>query len=309
VVALRAWLLYAALLFTGRVALLHVHSSSGPSFWRKSLFIVPAFWLRVPVVLHWHGGGFVQFFERSAGWRQRFIGWLFRRCDRVVALSAQWHDTLTRLVPGIRAVTITNPVVMPPAPAPLTGDPPAVLFLGLVNAHKGVYDLLQAWAVVQRQVPGARLRIGGTGELEAARRQAEALGIAGSVEWLGWIGRERKAEALSGAWALVLPSYMEGVPMALLEAMAAGVPVVSTRVGGIPLAVRDGLDGLLLPPGDPQALAQALLALLQDEPRRLQMGAQARRRMAAEFSVDVIAPQLEALWAELLDGRLAEAPR
>jgi glycosyltransferase involved in cell wall biosynthesis len=307
--ALRAWLRYLLLLVTGRVALLHAHSASGPSFWRKSCFIVPSLWLGVPVVLHWHGGGFVGFFQRSRPWQRRFIGWLFRRCERVVALSDQWYDTLTRTIPGIRAVTITNPVMLPAAAASLQGEPPTVLFLGLVHEQKGVFDLLRAWVTVRRRVPGARLRIGGVGELAAAQALARELGIADAVDWLGWIGPGQKAAELARAWLLVLPSYAEGVPMALLEAMAAGVPVVATRVGGIPLAVRDGTDGLLLEPGRPAALSEALASLLQDRERRLAMGASVRRRAAAEFSMDVIAPKLEALWAELLHGPVVEAPR
>lgn len=304
-----AWLRYMRLLLTAQVALLHVHSASGPSFWRKAMFIVPTQWLRVPVVLHWHGGGFVAFHERCTPWQKAWVARVFRRCERVVALSDQWRQTLEQLVPGIHVEVISNAVRIPPRPSPLQGEPPAVLFLGQVSQAKGVFDLLRAWPRVLAAVPGARLRIAGSGDLALAQCEAAALGIEASVDWLGWIGAEHKATELRNAWLVALPSYAEGVPMALLEAQAAGVPVVSTRVGGIPLAVRDGVDGVLLPPGDPEALAQALRALLLDAPRRIAMGADARKRMAAQFGPAPILLQLETLWAGLLTQPAMQEPR
>jgi glycosyltransferase involved in cell wall biosynthesis len=298
--ALGGWLRYMGLLLTGRVALLHVHSASGPSFWRKCGFMLPSFALGVPVVLHWHGGGFVEFFERCSPRQQRFIQAVFRRCVRVIALSDQWNATLRRLVPGIAPVTLTNPVEVPAAASALDVQPPSVLFLGLVSEAKGVFDLLRAWPQVIGRVPQARLRIGGAGQVEVARSEAERLGIAGSVEWLGWIGPAQKAQVLQDAALLVLPSHNEGVPMAVLEAMAAGVPVVATQVGGIPLAVRDGIDGLLVPARDGDALAQALVALLTDAERRRAMGASARRHAIEQFSADAIVPRVRALWDEVL---------
>lgn len=309
--ALKAWFTYVALLLTGRVALLHVHSASGPSFWRKCCFMLPSFALGVPVVLHWHGGGFEHFFRRCSVRQQRFIAWVFRRCDRVIALSVQWQDTLLRLMPGLRIVTITNPVQMPAQAAPLQAEPPTALFLGLVHEAKGVFELLRAWRAVNEHLPGARLRIGGTGtaaDLQRLQQEAQSLGIEAQVDWLGWIDAQTKQRELHGASLLVLPSHNEGVPMAVLEAMAQGVPVIATRVGGIPLAVRDGHDGLLVEPRDDRALAAALLRVLTDETLRRTMGQAARRHAAEEFAADAIVPQLPALWAELLAPGAVQEP-
>jgi len=308
VVALRAMGRYWLALLLGRVTLLHVHSASGPSFWRKCCFMLPTLALGKPVVLHWHGGGFVAFFQRCNGVQQRLIRWVFRRCARVVALSPEWRDTLATYCPGSRVVVIPNPVEVPSMAAPLDLQPPTVLFLGMVHVNKGIYDLLRAWREVVAQVPDARLQIGGVGDVEAAQAEAQNLKLGESVQWLGWVSGETKQQALRQSAMLVLPSHAEAMPMAVLEAMATGVPVVASAVGGIPQAVRDGVDGLLVQPKDPQGLAAALLQLLQDGALRRRMGASARQRIQEVFAAERLVPQIEQLWQDVHNQEWARRP-
>lgn len=300
--ALKGALSYWGLLARGRVDLLHVHSSSGASFWRKCLFILPTLALRKPVVLHWHGGRFVPFFARCGAVRRALIRAVFRRSSRVVALSQQWQQILSEHCPGSRVVCLPNPVDVPAQQASLQHEPLTALFLGVINTDKGIHELLQAWQRVHAVLPRARLRIGGLGAVRQAQAKAAQLGLGDSVEWLGWVGGADKALALEQAALLVLPSHMEAMPMSVLEAMAAGVPVVATDVGGIPLAVRHGTDGLLVPAKQVEPLADALLQLLQDAALRQRMGQCARERVQASFAAEVIVPQLRALWAEVLRG-------
>jgi glycosyltransferase involved in cell wall biosynthesis len=114
---------------------------------------------------------------------------------------------------------------------------------------------------------------------------------------LGWVTGENKEALLSTASIFVLPSYYEGLPMSVLEAMAWGVPVITTPVGGIPEVVRHGEEGVIVQPGDIVGLTAALRQLLDDESLRQRLGANGRKRIQHIFSDEVVFPQLEAIWA------------
>jgi len=295
-----AWLRFAALLLTQRVALVHVHAASRASFWRKSLFLLPAFALRVPAVFHLHGGGFADFYGDECGpRRQAFIRWVIGRCDAVIVLSSWWQHWVQGIVPGQRVVTVHNPVVvMPLADEPKSGA--AVLCMGRLGRGKGSYVLLDAAKQLATLGIEMRLRLAGDGDVEGVRRRAAELGIADRVDLLGWIGPGEKRRELAAARLFTLPSFNEGLPMSILEAMAAGLPIVATPVGGIPDAVRDGIDGHLVPPGDVDALAARLAGLLGDPKRARAMGWAGHERVRAEFSADVLVPRIEALYREVL---------
>ena len=299
-VAARAWFIYAMLLATGGISLLHVHGASGPSFWRKFMFILPTFVARRPVVLHWHGGGLVDFYEGSKAWQQRVIGWTFTRCRCVIALSEQWQATLQRMFPGATVLTIPNPVVVPTHRADTGASPPTLVFMGRITTAKGVDDLLKAMPAVLRAVPDCRLVVAGAGEVERCRALAAALGVAGTVEFPGWLDDDAKAALLRRSSVFVLPSHAEAMPMAVLEAMAWAVPVVATRVGGVPQAVRDGVDGLLVEPRQPAALAAALVRVLSDGALRQAMADNARAHVEQAYAADLIVPRIRQLWDEVL---------
>jgi glycosyltransferase involved in cell wall biosynthesis len=299
--AWRAWREVLALLLRGRVALLHVHLNSDASFWRKALFIVPAIFFDVPYVLQIHCGAFPRFFrERCSPPAQRFVRWLLRRARAVVALSEASRQSLTFIDPHLEVVVIPNPVEIPSRPAPLTEGAPTVLFLGMITEAKGAFDLLRAWPAVREAVPDARLVMGGAGDIERAREMAREHGF--EVETPGWVLGAEKDALLRRAWALVLPSHWEAMPMAVLEAMAAGLPVVASRVGGIPGVVLDGRTGVLVEPRNVVALGDALARVLLDAGTRSAMGRAARERAAEHFSAEVVVPRLEALWDSIASG-------
>lgn len=294
------WPRFMARLLTGRIALLHSHTSSRASFWRKCLFIVPALLVRVPVVLHLHGAEFQVFYNQECSSpTRRFIRGVFERVSRVVVLSESWGQWVGAEFPAARVSVIVNPVHLPLLAASGQRKDGALLFLGRLGRRKGVYDLLHAVANVVPRNPGLRVLLGGDGELEEVQAQAQSLGIGQHVELLGWVRGEDKLRLLGEAGVYVLPSYHEGLPMSVLEAMAHGMPVVSTPVGGIPEAVRDGVEGFLVAPGDVVALSDRLERLLADPGLRGSMGAAARRRAESEFGVAGIVERWVELYREL----------
>jgi glycosyltransferase involved in cell wall biosynthesis len=165
-----------------------------------------------------------------------------------------------------------------------------------------VHDLLDAFALLRRDDPELVLVLAGEGPEAAplaARVAADPL-LRGAVELPGWIGPDAKAQLLSRAGCLVIPSHDEGLPLSLLEAMVSGVPVVATRVGGIPEAVRDGVDGLLVPPADVPALAAAIASILGDGKLRDALTASAAERARERYSAESLAREMAEVFHEVL---------
>jgi len=282
-----------------RPAIVHVHAASRASFLRKSLLLALARACGCRTVFHLHGGGFRQFAGQEAGPLLRWwIGHTLRASSAVLALSDSWAEYLRQLAPGARVRVLPNAVALPPL-QPQRQEPGRILFLGRAEAAKGIEELLAAAARLQRDFPALRLVVAGDGDLDALRARAGALGLAPRLEVLGWIDVAARAEQLARAAVFCLPSYLEGLPMAMLEAMAAGKPVVVTAVGGIPEVIEDGRNGLLVAPRDAAALAAALGRLLAGPALAAQLGAQARATIDARFSAPVVLEQLSDLYREL----------
>jgi glycosyltransferase involved in cell wall biosynthesis len=167
----------------------------------------------------------------------------------------------------------------------------AVGYVGSLEPRKGMLDLARAWPRVTEGDPAAQLVIIGSGTQEPEIRAALA-----DAERVVWVGhRKDVASAMKSLDLLVLPSHVEGAPNVVLEAMAAGVPVVATAVSGTPELVEEGVTGDLVPPRAPERLATALLALVRDAPRRGAMGRAARARVEREFRLDAMIDHYETL--------------
>ena len=297
------------LLARGEVALLHIHVAINASFWRKYVFFLLGYLCRVPVALHLHAGRYPDYYRSQCGPLARLLmRFAFDRAQAVVVVSGELQAWVRSISSQGRVVVLHNPVLLPqcghgaaPARAPAT-----LVFLGHLEAGKGCHDLLRAMRTIVAAAPQARLLLCGDGQREAARALAASLGLQASVELPGWVDAGERAALLDAATVFVLPSHAEGLPMSLLEAMAHGVPVVATAVGGIPEAVRDGVEGVLVAPGDTGALADAVLGLLADPDARRRMGAAGRERVRSVFSSTRMIATLEDLYEKLA---ATEVPR
>ena len=228
-------------------------------------------------------------------------------CDRVICVSEAVRKRLREAgVPQELLVVIPDFVHccrFDPAIAhrETRGDRPAIVAVGRLTKEKGHAVLLAAMPLVARAVPGARLVICGQGsEEEALRKQAETEGVAGVVELAGFVADVRPH--LAGAEVFAMPSLSEGLGVAALEAMAMAKPVVATDAGGLPESVVHGETGVVVPAGDARALAEALIALLQDRGRALRMGEAGRARALAVYDKPRVVDRILALYDEVLAG-------
>jgi glycosyltransferase involved in cell wall biosynthesis len=299
-IALKAYLILLWLLATGSVSFMHVHVAMRGSFWRKSLFAATARRFDVPSIFHLHGSEMKTFYDSLSTSRRLNVKRSLERAAAVVVLSESWREFVAEIAPQSRIHVINNYVTLPHETSSASDSKEfKVLFLGVLGHRKGIYDLLECWPAVVEKVPGARLLVGGNGEIDAAKDRAASLGVVGSVDFLGWIDGEQKVELLKSADAFVLPSYNEGLPMSVLEAMSWAKPVVTTRVGGIPELITDAKDGLLINAGDQDSLARTLISLGLDSTLRQRLGNAGRARVESNFSDVAILPRLEAVYTEV----------
>jgi glycosyltransferase involved in cell wall biosynthesis len=229
----------------------------------------------------------------------------WHRADLVLADSQAVADRLE----GLEAHVVYGPIELEPgdAPArwPLRGPAgetgPIVGYVGRIEPRKGVTDLVAAAPAIRAGAPGARIVVMGDDPYDTDPRYLASVREARNVEHLAWV--DDAPAMMRHLSVLVAPSHQEPFGTVLSEAMAAGVPVVATRVGGLAEVVDDGVTGLLVEPGDPEALATAVLRVLAD---RAPMGARAREA-AQRFGAEAYTDRVEALLRVLLDGEARSA--
>jgi glycosyltransferase involved in cell wall biosynthesis len=284
-----------------RPALVHLHMASRGSFARKSILSWAARAVGLPVVVHVHGGGFHDFYLGCPRLLQAYIRATLDRADVVVALGPSWGERLSDIAPRARIVVVPNGV-RPRTPVEQTGSADAVrvLFLGDITVDKGAFVLLDAWRRFLAAHPGcaAELVLAGDGQVTQARERAADLGLIDRAHVLGWVAPDEVERLLQASHVLALPSFHEGQPMAVLEAMSHGLCVVASDVGGIPDLLADEC-GVLVPVGDVGALTTALSRVVTNEADRVRLGARASCRVSETFDVDRTWRALDALYQEL----------
>lgn len=287
--ALKGWVSTVTELWRMDKPLVHVHLSFRASFWRKAMVCLIARAFGRPYLLHLHSGGFLDFYENECGPVGKLVvRTVIQRAATVIALSEQWKALLNEAFPDAAVVVLPNAVALPNLSerVPPRAGAIRVVCLGRIGTNKGTQELLEAFAQVSAEYPSARLVCAGDGDTSAYVRHASELGVGERVEFPGWLNRQQCNELLMNAGIFALPSYSEGLPMALLEAMSCGVSVIATPVGGIPEIVENDHNGLLVPPGDIASLVVALRALLGDAQLRERLGNAARATIERSYSID-----------------------
>jgi glycosyltransferase involved in cell wall biosynthesis len=303
VYALRAWSRCAWLLAFADIELVHVHTSSYVSFWRKTPVMAMALLFRRPLLVSLHGGGFREFYGARGSLGKAWIRTVMRRARRFVVLTEEWRRWASAVEPRSRVCVIPNPAPhVPELPdGGFRSEPNLLLFLGRVEHEKGLFVLLEALARSRRAGAAWRLVCGGTGDLEAARRAARELGLGPEdVQFLGWIDGGVKHEWLTRCTLLVLPSFIENMPVSVLEAFAYGKPVIATAVGGVPDVVTQDVDGFLGPAGDVDWLHDILRDVYAQPQRLASMGLRGREKLDARYTAQRVLDQADALYGQCL---------
>lgn len=274
---------FARFPFRRRPDVVHVHTSYRRSFYRKSAYVLFAkhAWNR-PVVLHVHGSAFDDFLDTDSRAVRALQRRVFDASDAVVVLSEYWEDVLAEHAPSEKIHVVPNAVDATAYDPQFERERPHVVFLSTLFDRKGFTEFADAVESLKAgDAPPFDVTIAGTGPLEERAEQLAA--EHDDVEYLGFVDEADKPRVLSSATIYVLPTYAEGLPIAILEAMAGGNAVVSTPVGAIP-SVVDEANGRLVPVGDVDGLTGALGELLADPSLVAELGRASDRRVRETYS-------------------------
>lgn len=243
----------------------HIHAASYGSTFRKGWYVRAVKKWGKKVILHIHGAEYMIFYKKSK--RKKRILSILEEADKVIALSADWKNKFDQTFGIKNCVILENGIDTERLKSAISAPdlhPHVFLALGRLGTRKGTYDLIEAIEHVKKQIPDIKCYLAGDGEIEKCKSLISHKKLQDNILVVGWVDFERKIELLKKSSVLVLPSYNEGLPMAILEGMASGKAIISTKVGAIPEVVKSE-NGILIEPGNVNALEVALKKICLDK--------------------------------------------
>ncbi|MBD3626492.1 glycosyltransferase family 4 protein [Cyclobacterium sp.] len=284
------------------IRIVHIHGCHSGSFYRKFLvFLIVKYLFSKKVIYHIHASDFPDFYKNSFFVTKKSIEFLMGNVDLLLCLSSDWKRYFEENF-NVKKILILENIIEPAAHKSTTKNEKLVIavFLGIIGERKGIFDLLEVINVNKTFFKNKfQLIIGGNGDERRLKKYITSHGLSDLVTYEGWVKGEKKQELYSKADVFVLPSYNEGLPVSILEAMEYGLPVLSTPVGGIGEIVHDKVNGFLIPPGDKRALFDALKLLIEDDHMRKQMG-EMSKQMVKPYLSDAVIPKLSLIYTDLL---------
>jgi len=303
--ALGGWFYVLYFMLFDKISIVHIHGSDIVSSKRKYFFFRLVYLFNCKIVYHFHGASFSEQYASASTFWKECITEMFEQSNIMICLSDSWKKEILKIAPQASIEVVVNAVSLPELKddSEKKENKVGLTFLGLIGERKGIFDLL---AVMKKLVKddgykyGITLDVGGNGDIVRLKNVIEDLGLMDNVRFLGWISEEDRDVILRETDIFVLPSYGEGMPMAILEAMSYALPVVSTFVGGIPELVEDGKAGCLVNPGDTGMLYDKLSTLISSESMRGRFGANGRKIICERHNLDVVVERIDEIYKRLL---------
>lgn len=292
---LRIWILC----FTKQVNVLHLHMAERGSFYRKALIQTACRMTKVKVVFHHHGAEFLDFYDQSPKWKQAWICSAIKKVHVNLVLGEYQREQMKKRFPAASFQVQYNVVTVPDINN-YRIDATGILFVGRMGKRKGIYDLLKAVTECENWLKkNIKLYLCGDGEEKKVQETANQLGIRDRIKHIGWVSQEEMKKIYQETMLMILPSYHEGLPMSLLEAMAQGIPCVAGITDAVPELIEDGQSGVLVEPGNIVEIKQALLYLTANSEERKRIGESGYRRVKNKFRLDKGMKGLQELWKSI----------
>ncbi len=303
ILAIKAVFIFFGKVLTKRPKLVYVHIGSNASLYRESFFIVLAKIFRQKTIAHFHAGDVEEYLEKQSETGKKFISGAIGLSDRLIAVSKDSAQKLRKIAPKNEIEIIANAIDTKPFAFPVKRFDERVgivriLFVGAMGKLKGETDLADAVKLITEKHPNLRVSFLGFGG-ENLREYCAEIGIEKLIEFVGAVSLEERLGFFEKADIFALPTYAEAMPMSVIEAMAAGLPVVSTTVGGIPELIDVDKEGFLVEPANKRKLAEKLSVLITNKHLRVKMGRKAQEKVGKQLDFHVYTKKLKNCLLEL----------
>lgn len=293
---------YIQILFTiltGNYKIAHLHTAERGSFWRKRFLMKTYHKFGIKVVMHHHAAEFEDFYSKCTDAQKEKVKDALAEADVNIVLSERLVPMIKDKQPEAKVEVLYN-AVNTYDKNPYSLEARNVLFMGRLGVRKGTFDLIEAIKRLDKEIPAdvQFYLCGDMGENEVCAKVKE-LGIEHRIAHVGWIDGEQKREYMSKSMINCLPSYNEGLPMTILETMAAGIPNISTNIASIPEVIHDGENGFLIAPGDIGALVDRLRKLINSTELRVRFSNAGYELVSNNFSIENNIEKLKKIYQEL----------
>lgn len=296
------FLLFLRLLFDMKIKIIHIQGASYSSFHRKYIFFwISKYIFRKKIIYHIHGAEFHLFYKRASKKNKAKISRFLTEVDVVVCLSDEWKRFFSEGF-SIKKIIVLNNVINKPTLISKSTDYKVVnfLFLGIIGERKGMWDILDVLKDHREEFIGhIKLNVGGNGEVKEFQERIKQDNLEELVNYIGWVKNEKKIEMLNKCHIYILPSYNEGLPISILEAMSYSMPIISTNVGGIPQVLNNYENGFLINPGNKEDIFKAISFFIKNKSKIKEFGEISHKKISP-FYINSVKDKLASIYIELL---------
>lgn len=288
-----------------KIDIIHMHMSERGSFKRKYIVYNISRLFRKRVITHTHGAEFESYYKQSNKRNKKRIRKLLRGSDSIIVLGESWNNIILSIEPSANTVILRNSVSLPTDIAQANNNKSInILYLAVLIERKGILDLIKASKNVIEYLEKNKVKINfiiaGDGELrKKAENLVRSLNISQNFNFLGWINLKEKNDVLLNTDIFVLPSYNEGLPMSILEAMSFGIPILATDVGSISDAVISEENGYLIEAGNIIELERRLIEMISGN-KLNDMGMKSRKLTEQYFNIDSYFKDIKTLYYSII---------
>ena len=279
--------------------IIHIHISENMGFYRYVSYVLLSRLCGKKVVVHVHASKFDVFFSSQNKVFKKLIEFTLNQANLIITVGKKWGKVFTGLC-KTKVETVFNFITVPDEYC-YNPESKKIITTGYIGSRKGYYDLINTLPDILKKNDNLQFVFCGNGEVDRVSEMAEKFGLEQNLTITGWLSNDEVKLMLKESMIFVLPTYNEGMPLAILEAMSYGLPVITTPVGDIPDLVTDPENGILVTPGDLATLEKMILELANDRNRRVEISRRNYFKVKNEYSTSVCMRKIFSLYEQLLN--------